>query len=73
MNEKAGSKTKLTPKAPFKWVFMEIIPATYNLFLRSETTFSKYIVILDLYLKTPNIYGVEMITTELVMDKLDMF
>ena len=28
MNKKTGSKLPLKPKAPFKWVFMDIIPST---------------------------------------------
>ena len=28
MNKKAGSKIPLKPKAPFKWVFVDIIPST---------------------------------------------
>ena len=28
MNKKAWSKLPLKPKAPFKWVFMDIIPST---------------------------------------------
>ena len=28
MNKKAGSKIPLKPKAPFKWVFTDIIPST---------------------------------------------
>ena len=28
MNKKARSKIPLKPKAPFKWVFMDIIPST---------------------------------------------
>ena len=39
MNKKAGSKNPLKPKAPSKWVFMDIIPATSPKCLTSETTF----------------------------------
>ena len=28
MNKKARSKIPLKPKAPFKWVFMDIVPST---------------------------------------------
>ena len=41
MNKKARSKIPLKPKAPFKWVFMDIIPSTVPKCLTSETTFSK--------------------------------
>ena len=32
MKKKAGSKNPLKPKAPFRWVFMDIIPSTAQLF-----------------------------------------
>ena len=73
MNKKAGSKIPLNPKAPFKWVFMDIIPSTAPKSLTSDTTFSNYILIVDAYSKIPKLYGMEKITTEEVMDKLDMF
>ena len=31
MNKKARSKIPLNPKAPFKWVFMDIIPSPQNI------------------------------------------
>ena len=52
---------------------MNIIPSTSPIFLTSETNFSKYILVVDTYSKTPKLYGVDKITTEEVMDKLDMF
>ena len=42
MNKKATSKIPLKPKAPFKWVFMDIIPSTAPKSLTSDTTFSNY-------------------------------
>ena len=39
MNKKARSKIPLKPKAPFKWVFMDIIPSTATKSLTSDTTF----------------------------------
>ena len=36
------------------------------------TTFSNYLLIVDGYSKIPKRYGMEKITTEEVMDKLDM-
>ena len=73
MNEKARSKIPLKPKAPFKWVFMDIIPSTAPKILTSDKTFSNYLLIVDAYSKIPKLYGMENITTEEVMDKLDMF
>ena len=73
MNKKARSKIPLKQKAPFKWVFMDIIPPTTPKSLTSDTTFSNYLLIVDAYSKIPKLYGMEKITTEEVMDKLDMF
>ena len=73
MNKKARSKIPLKLKAPFKWVFMDIIPSTAPNFLTSDTTFSNYLLIVDSYSKIPKLYGMEKITTEEVMDNLDMF
>ena len=39
MNKKAGSKISIKPKAPVKWVFMDIIPSTASKSLTSDTTF----------------------------------
>ena len=72
MNKKARSKIPLKPKAPFKWVFMDIIPSTAPKSL-NDTTFSNYLLIVDAYSKTPKLYEMENITTAEVMDKLDMF
>ena len=73
MNKKAGSKIPLKPEAPFKWVFMDIIPSTAPKRLTSDTTFSNYLLFVDAYSKIPKLYGMEKIITEEVMDKLDMF
>ena len=73
MNKKARSEIPLNPKAPFKWGFMDIIPSTASKSLTSDTTFSNYILIFDAYSKISKIYGMDKITTEKVMDKLDMF
>ena len=59
--KKAGSKNPLKPKAPFKWVFMDIIPATAPKRLTSDTTFSNYLLIFDAYSKIPKLYGMEKI------------
>ena len=73
MNKKARSKIPMKPKAPFKRVFMDIIPSTAPKSLTSDTTFSRYLFIVNAYSKIPKLYGMEKITTEKVMDKLDMF
>ena len=41
--------------------------------LTSDTKFSNYILTVDTYSKITKLYGMEKITTEEVMDKLDMF
>ena len=64
MNKKARSKIPLKPKAPFKWVFMDIIPSTAPKILTSDTNFSNYLLIVDAYSKTPKLYGMDNITTE---------
>ena len=73
MNKKARYKLLLKLKAPFKWVFMDIIPSTAPKSLTNDTTFSNYLLIVDAYYKIPKLYGMENITTAEVMDKLDMF
>ena len=73
MNKKARSKIPLNPKAPFKWVFMDIIPSTAPKSLTSDTTFSNYLLIVYAYPKIPKLYGTGKITTEEVMCKLYMF
>ena len=73
MNKKARSKIPLNPNVPFKWVFMDIIPSTSPKSLTSDTTFYNYLLIVDAYSKILKLYGMENITTEEVMGKLDMF
>ena len=73
MNKKARSKIPIKPKAHFKWVFVDIIPSIATKRLTSDTTFSKYLFIVDAYSKIPKFCGIEKITTEEVMDKLDLF
>ena len=67
MNKKSRSKIPLKPKAPFKWVFMDIIPSTAPQSLTNDTTFSNYLLIVDAYSKIPKLYGMENITTAEVM------
>ena len=59
MNKKARSKIPLKPKAPFKWIFMDIVPSTAPKSLTSDTTFSNYLLIVDAYSKITKIYGME--------------
>ena len=73
MNKTARSKLPLKPKAPFKWVFMDIIPSTAPKSLTNGTNFQNYLLIVDAYSKIPKRYGMENITTAEVLDKLDMF
>ena len=54
MNKKARSKLTLKPKPPFKWVFMDIIPATTPKSLTNDTNFQNYLLIVDDYSKIPN-------------------
>ena len=46
-NKKAGSKIPIKPKAPIKWVFMDIIPSTALKSLTGDTTFPNCILIFD--------------------------
>ena len=73
LNKRARSKIPLKPKAHFKWVFMDIIPSISPKSLTSDTTFSNYLIIVDAHYKIPKLYGMDNITTEEVMEKLDMF
>ena len=73
LNKKARSNNPVKPKAPFKWIFMEIIPSTEPKRLTSDTTFSNYPLTFDSYSKIPKFYCMEKISTEEVMDELDMF
>ena len=73
-HEKATrSKNTMNPKAPLKWVLMDILPSTASNVLTRDTTFSNYPLIFDAYYKILKLYGMEKITTEEVMDRLDMF
>ena len=52
---------------------MEIIPATFSKFLTKDTTFDNNLLIVYDHYNIPKLYTMENITTEKVMDKLDMF
>ena len=73
MNKKVRSKIPLKQKAPFKWFLIGIIPSTAPKSLTSETTFSNYLLYVDAYSIITKKYGMEKITTEEVMDKMNMF
>ena len=62
MNKKARSKIPLNPKAPFKWVFMDIDPSRAHKRLTSDT-FSNYLLIVDSYSKISKLCGMDNITT----------
>ena len=51
MNKKARSKLPLKPKAPFKWVFMDMISSTAPKSLTNDTNFKNYLLIVDAYSK----------------------
>ena len=54
-------------------VFIDIILATAPKCLTSDTTLSNYLLIVDAYYNISKLYGMDKITTEEVMDELDMF
>ena len=47
MNKKARSKLPLKPKAPFKWVFIDVIPSTSPKSFTNDTNFKNYLLIVD--------------------------
>ena len=53
--------------------FIDIIPETAPKSFTSDTTLSNYLLIIFAYSKTSKLNGTEIITTEEVMDELDMF
>ena len=73
MNKMDRSKNPLKSKAPFQWFLIDNIPTTAPKRLTNETNLSNYPLIVGAYSKIPKLYGVDKITTEEVMDKLDMF
>ena len=52
---------------------MSIIPSTAPKRLTSDTTCSNYLLIFDAGSKIPKLHSMEKISTEEVMDKMDMF
>ena len=73
MNKKARYKIPLKTKVPLKLIIMDIVPSTAPKSLTSDTTFSNDLIIFDAYSNILKFYGMEKITTEEVMDKLDIF
>ena len=55
MNKKDRSKLPLNLKAPFKWVFMDVIPSTAPKSLTNDTNFKNYLLIVDAYSKIPKL------------------
>ena len=56
MNKRAGSKLPLKPKAPFKWVFMDVIPSIAPKSLTNDTNFKNYLLIVDAYSNISKVY-----------------
>ena len=52
---------------------MDILSSTAPKLLTSDKPVSNYLLIYDAYSKVPKLYGMEKITTKVVMHKLDMF
>ena len=73
INKNYISKKPLNLKIPSKWAFMDIVPAIYSKSLTKDTTFSKYILIVNAYHKIPKLYEMENITTEESVDKIYIF
>ena len=73
LNKKPRSKKPLKYNTPFNCMFMDIIPAIYSRSLTKDTNFDNYLLIVDAYSNIQKLYGMENITTEEVMDKLDIF
>ena len=71
--ERSRSKTPLNTNTPFKWVLMDLIQAISSKQITKDTNFANYLLIVYAYSKIPKLYGMGKITTEEVMDKLDMF
>ena len=52
---------------------MDIIPAIYLKGLTKDTTFANCLLIVDDYSRIPKPYGMEIFTTEELMEKLNIF
>ena len=53
--------------------FVDLIPSTAPKGLTSDTKFSNYLSIFYAYSKILELYGMEKLFTEKIMDKLDLF
>ena len=73
MNKKARSKKNPEAKSTLRVGFNGYNSINSNNFLTSDTTYSIYLLIVDAYSKILKNYGMEKITTEEVMDNLDIF
>ena len=73
MDKKSRSKIPLKPKSPFKWVFVDIIPSAAPKILTSDKNIYISLLIVDAYSKILKFHGMDKITTEEVMGKLDLF
>ena len=73
MKKKARSKNPQKPKTPFKWIFMDIIPSTATKTFDKWQKIYKWLLIVNAYSKIPNFYGMEKVSKEEVMDRMDMF
>ena len=52
---------------------MYTIPALYSKSLTKDTKFANHLIIVDAYSKLPRLYGMVKITTEEVMNNIDIF
>ena len=73
MKKKFRYKIPLKPKAPFKRAFMDITISIASKSLTGDKKKSNYLLPVYAYSKIPKLFGMDKITTEEVMDKIDMF
>ena len=57
INKKSRSNIPFNPKAPFKWLFMDTIPALSPKSLTKDTSFTNYFLIVYAYFIIPKPYG----------------
>ena len=73
ISKTARSKKPVDPSKPLEIVFMDIIPSPCKKGLTAASTFQNYLLVVDAYSRMPRLYGLEELTTEAVMDALDVF
>ena len=73
INKNSRSKKPLKTNTPSNWVFIDIIPAISTKSLTKDTIFDNCLLIVHAYSEIIKLYGMESITTEEVMEKIDMF